>query len=422
MKTALLHYWLTNMRGGEKVFAALGEMLPEADVFTHALGAKMRDCGPLGDRPLPPGVESCGVGTRRPTIWGHAVKESWISRLPMGRRMPQAYVWLMPYASRMLDLRKYELIVSSESGPIKGITKRPDQRHVCYCHSPMRYVWDMYDQYYAAAGLGGKIAMKIFRKHLQYHDLKSAESVDQFVANSRFIAERIKRIYGRESVVVHPPVDVEFFSGGEGGHAKREACFEGSERSEPEGCASSCGRVTPPFEPGSYYLYSGELRAYKRPDMAVEACARMGKKLVVIGNGKMRYELEKRVGGNQDVKFLGRVSDEVLKATYANAKALLFPGVEDFGIVPVEAQAAGTPVIALGKGGALDSVVEGETGLFYEEESVDGLCGAIEAFESSAGLLSTALAAVADRCRENAKRFSKAYFVRAMEKVLRGNG
>ena len=371
MKTALLHYWLTNWRGGEKVFAALGEMMPEADVFTHALGKKMQDK-----------VEIRGGGGQ----WcGHLVHESWIAKLPMGRRMPQVYVWLMPYASRMLDLREYDLIVSSESGPIKGITKRANQRHVCYCHSPMRYVWDMYDQYYAAAGIGGKIAMKIFRRHLQYHDLKSAESVDQFVANSRFVAERIKRIYRRESVVVHPPVDVEFFSSGEGGHA---------------------GRVTLPFEPRSYYLYSGELRAYKRPDMAVEACRRMGRKLIVIGNGKMRVELEKWVGRTSDVKFLGRVSDEVLKATYANAKALLFPGVEDFGIVPVEAQAAGTPVIALGKGGVLDSVIDGRTGFFYDDESVDGLCAAIEEFEGRSWS--------PKMCQDNSLQFSKARFISEM--------
>ena len=382
MKTALLHYWLTNLRGGEKVFAALGEMLPEADIYTHALGAKMRDK-----------VEIRGGGGQ----WnGHPVRESWIAKLPMGRRMPQAYVWLMPYATRALDLREYDLIVSSESGPIKGITRCPDQRHVCYCHSPMRYVWDMYDQYYAAAGMSGKIAMKIFRKHLQYHDLKSAESVDQFVANSRFVAERIKRIYGRDSVVVHPPVDVEFFQNGK---LKIEN-----------------GELGGGFESGSYYLYSGELRAYKRPDIAVEACVRMGKKLVVIGNGKMRYELEKRVGGNGNIKFLGRVSDEVLKAAYANAKALLFPGVEDFGIVPVEAQAAGTPVIALGKGGVLDSVVPGETGLFYNDESVEGLCGAIEEFEVIGRCNDPSV--IVPACRANAAHFAKSRFMTEMKEML----
>ena len=370
------------MRGGEKVFAALGEMFPAADVFTHAYKA---------DRVT--GLSS------------HVVRESFIARLPMGRRRPQAYVWLMPYASRRLDLREYDLIVSSESGPIKGITKRSDQRHVCYCHSPMRYVWDMYDQYYAAAGLGGKLAMKIFRRHLQYHDLKSAEAVDQFVANSRFVAARIKRIYGRDSAVVHPPVEVEFFSD--------ETC--GTE------CRAHDGASIIPFEAGSYYLYSGELRAYKRPDMAVEACVRMGKKLVVIGNGKMREKLEKSVGRNNNIKFLGRVSDEVLKAAYANAKALLFPGVEDFGIVPVEAQAAGTPVVALGKGGVLDSVIPGETGLFYEEETVEGLCGAIEGFEVGGGRWNDC-SVVAAACRANAANFSKERFLSHMRLSIAPGG
>ena len=388
MKTALLHYWLTNLRGGEKVFAALCELLPEADVFTHALGAGMRDghgrpedAAPRENGRMPPGCA---------TIWGHPVRESWIAKLPMGRRVPQAYLPLMPYAAKALDLRAYDLIVSSESGPIIGVAKRTGQRHVCYCHSPMRYVWDMYDRYYAAAGRGEKIAMKIFRKHLRYHDLKSAESVDRFVANSRFVAERIKRIYGRDSAVVHPPVDVEFFRGRGSGVA---------------------GLASPPFEPGSYYLWSGELRAYKRPDIAVEACARTGRKLVVIGRGGMRETLEKRTAAEGGIKFLGRVSDEVLKAAYANAKALLFPGVEDFGIVPVEAQAAGTPVIALGKGGALDSVIPGVTGLFYDDESVEGLCGAIEEFEGCGGFDS-------DACRKNADRFAKAEFISKMQAMI----
>ena len=379
MKTALLHYWLTNLRGGEKVFAALGEILPGADVYTHAFrnGKWKIENGKL--------VESCV----NDGFFGHPVRESWIAKLPMGRRIPQAYVWLMPYASRMLDLREYDLIVSSESGPIKGITKRSDQRHVCYCHSPMRYVWDMYDQYYAAADIGGKIAMKIFRKHLQYHDLKSVDSVDEFIANSNFIAERIRRIYGRASQVVHPPVDVEFYK---------------------QGLGASCPEVVG-FESRDYYLYAGELRNYKRPDLAVEACARMGRKLVVVGNGKLRKCLQKQVADNPNIKFLGHISDDELRATYANAKALLFPGIEDFGIVPVETQATGTPVIALGKGGALDSVVDGKTGLFFKDESVDGLCGAIEEFESRSWS--------PQFCQDNTTRFCKSRFVTEMKSVLK---
>ena len=341
MRTALLHYWLTNVRGGEKVLAAIGEMLPEADIFTHVFGKGMRDEG-------------------RGMRWkGHLVTESFIARLPFGRRKPQAYLPLMPMASRSLGLDGYDLIVSSESGPIKGIRKPKGARHVCYCHTPMRYLWDMHDEYYRSAGLAGKLSMKLFTSYLRREDLKSAESVDEFVANSAFVAERIKRIYGRDSVVVHPPVDVEFFSAAE--------------------------RTS-----GGYYLFVGAPVAYKRLDLARAACAKMGRELVVAGGGI--------------------ATDEELRGLYAGAKALLFPGLEDFGIVPVEAQAAGCPVIAYGAGGALETVVEGRTGMFFKEQTVESLCAAIEEFESREF--------ASDACRENARRFAKSVFIDKMNGLL----
>ena len=341
MKTALLHYWLTNVRGGEKVLAALGKIFPEADVFTHALGEGMRDEG-------------------RGRRWmGHVVRESFIARLPFGRKHPQVYLPLMPAATRALKLDGYDLIVSSESGPIKGIRKPKGSRHVCYCHTPMRYLWDMHDEYFRTAGIGGKLAMKLFTPYLRREDLKSAESVDEFVANSTFVSERIKRIYGRESVVVHPPVDVEFFGD----------CTRG---------------------PGDYYLFAGAPVAYKRLDLARAACARLDRRLVVVGGGGF--------------------TREELRTAYAGAKALLFPGIEDFGIVPVEAQAAGCPVIAYGVGGALETVVEGRTGIFFKEQTVESLCAAIEEFES--------LQLDADVCRENARRFAEAVFIDKMKGVV----
>jgi len=364
VKTALLHYWLTNMRGGEKVFAALGDMFPDADVFTHAFVSAMRD-------------EDAGPDVRR---WrGHPVFESFIAGLPFGRKWPQAYLPLLPAASRALKLDGYDLIVSSESGPIKGITKPEGTRHVCYCHTPMRYVWDMYDEYRAAASLPGKAAMSLFRDHMRKEDLKSAEAVDRFVANSAFVAERIRRIYGRDSVVVYPPVNVGYF--GMRDHEKKD-----------------------------YYLYAGELRAYKRPDLAVRACKRMGRKLVVAGNGKMQDSLASLASGNNNIRFLGRVSDKELCRLYGEARALLFPGVEDFGIVPVEAQAAGTPVIALRKGGVLETVKEGKSGLFFNEETVESLCAGIEDFESRQYF--------AADCRRNAANFSPDGFKKGMEAVI----
>lgn len=368
MKTGLLHYWLTNQRGGEKVLSALGEMLPDADILTHAY------------RPSAFGEDS------RDRLWGHRVKESLIARLPFGRRHPQAYLPLMPAATCALDLDGYELLVSSESGPIKGIRKPAGARHICYCHTPMRYLWDLHRAYYRSAGLGGKLAMTLFTRYLRREDLKSAETVDVFVANSAFVAERIRRLYGRGSTVVHPPVDVGFFSGA---------------ADVPQAC---------PFEPKSYYLYAGELRDYKRPDLAVEACLRMNRRLVVVGNGRMREALARRAGGRGSVVFLGRVSDQALHGLYGNARALLFPGVEDFGIVPVESQAAGTPVIACGQGGALETVTEGETGLFFPEGSLEALCAALETFEARAWDPAV--------CRRRAQRFSKDAFVRNMRTVL----
>ena len=363
MKTALLHYWLTNVRGGEKVLAALGEMFPGADVFTHAY--------------VPENMEGMFDGRK--------VTESFIARLPLGRRKPQAYLPLMPAATRALQLDGYDLIVSSESGPIKGIHKPKGARHVCYCHTPMRYLWDMHDEYYRSTGLIGKLSMKLFTSYLRREDLKSAESVDTFVANSAFVADRIKRIYDRDSVVVHPPVDIEFFT-------------------EPGALPQSF-----PFESKTYYLYAGELRDYKRPDLAVEACLKMNRKLVVVGNGKMRERLLRRVEARNNVIFLGRVSDDELRGVYSNAKALLFPGIEDFGKVPVEAQAAGVPVIAFGKGGALETVVDGKTGCFFNGAFCHSLCSAIEHFESANWEPTL--------CRSNAMRFSRNEFLNQMKQI-----
>ena len=361
MKTALLHYWLTNVRGGEKVLAALGEMFPDADVFTHSY---------------------------RPDRMGgllatHRVTESFIARLPLGRRHPQAYLPLLPTASRSLKLDGYDLIVSSESGPIKGIRKPDGARHVCYCHTPMRYLWDMHDEYYRTAGIVGKLAMRMFTGYLRKEDLRSAETVDLFVANSAFVAERIKRIYGREARVVHPPVDVGFY--GEGRADRKDG-----------------------------YLLAGQLVPYKRPELAVAACMRMKRPLMVVGDGALRERLARMAAGCPLIRFLGRVSDGELRRRYAEARALLFPGVEDFGIVPVEAQAAGTPVIALGAGGALETVKDGTTGLFFRDFSIDALCGAIEEFEARAWS--------PESCRANAMRFSRQRFMAGMQDVFRSAG
>ena len=358
MKTALLQHWMTKSGGAERVLRTLCEMYPDADMFTHAY-----------------------IPAKAPGFERHRVTESFIARLPFGRVRPQAYLPLLPFASRTFDLSAYDLIVTSDAGPIRGIRKRQDQRHVCYCHSPMRYIWDLYDEYYRNAGLGGKIAMRMFTPSLRCADLKSAESVDAFVANSRYIAGRIKRIYGRDSKVVYPPCNIEFFR-----------------------------QAGEPAEKRDYYLVAGRLVGYKRADLALRACLRMGRKLVIVGIGEQEGLLRKIAGGSDLVTFRGRISDEDLRRTYREARALLFPGLEDFGIVPVEAQAAGTPVIAFGEGGALETVKDGETGLYFHEQTEESLCHAIEEFESRDW----------DRtkCTLNAARFGQAAFEDGMRAAI----
>ena len=347
MKVALLHYWLINLRGGEKVLAELASLYPEADIFTHA----------------------CDPSKIAAAFEGHRIHETFIGKLPLAKKHCQKYLPLMPLALKQLTLEGYDLIISSESGPVKGIRKPAGARHVCYCHTPMRYLWDMYDDYYKQAGVMGRAAMALFKNYLRSYDLKSADSVDDFIANSNFVRERIRRIYNRDASVIHPPVDTSFFRAGQ-------------------------------YEKKDYYVFVGQLIPYKHPELAVHACRKLGRKLVVVGDGSMKEELQRIAGPG--IIFTGRLSGEKMRRCYAEARALLFPGVEDFGIVPVEAQAAGTPVIALGRGGALETVVPGRTGLFFPECSVDSLAEAILEFEAASW--------ESGACREQAEHFSTEIF------------
>ena len=325
MKVAIVHYWLVGMRGGEKVVEALCEMYPDADIYTHVYN---------------PDVIS-------PTINRHRVRTTFISRLPKANRWYQRYLPLMPLALEQLDLRGYDLVISSESGPAKGFLVSPGTLHVCYCHTPMRYIWDMYHDYLADAGRVTRWAMRPIMHYLRIWDVLSAFRVDHFVANSDYVARRIAKHYRRVADVVHPPVSVDDF------HISNDI--------------------------GDYYLMVGQLVGYKRTDIAVEAFNRMGRKLVVIGEGEQFESLSKMAGPN--VRIMGRQTFAVICAHYAKCRALIFPGVEDFGIVPLEAMASGRPVIAFRAGGALETVVEGKTGLFFDEQSPDSLMEAVEAYE-----------------------------------------
>lgn len=305
---------------------SLLRLYPQADVYTHVI-----------DRALFPEVVSA-----------HQVRETFISRISGARRLYQRLLPLMPLALEQLDLRDYDLVISSESGPAKGVLTAPGALHVCYCHSPMRYLWDMYHDYRESAGRVTRTLMGPLTHYLRLWDRASADRVDHFIANSNFIRLRIRKCYRRDAVVIHPPVDVERFK-----------------------CVS---------EKGDYFLLLGQLTRYKRPDIAIEAFrARPSDRLLVVGGGELADEL--RAGAPSNVEFLGRLDDDRLTACLESARALIFPGVEDFGIVPVEAMACGTPVVAYGKGGALESVVDGESGLFFNQQTPEALGQALDRFD-----------------------------------------
>lgn len=353
MRVALIHYWLVGMRGGEKVLEALCRMYPQADIFTHVVVPEQLS----------------------PLLRNHCIRTTFINNLPGSRRHYQKYLPLMPLALEQLDLREYDLVISSESGPAKGVLTRADTPHVCYCHSPMRYLWDFYQDYLEQAGPVVRFAMRGLFHGLRTWDAVSAMRVDRFVANSHHVAKRIRKHWRRDASVVHPPVAVDAFA--------------------PQ-----------PAMVGDFYLCLGQLVGYKRVDMAIRACNVSGRRLVIIGDGEQRAALEAIAGPT--VTFMGRQDDGVIRDHYARCRALLFPGEEDFGIVPVEAMASGRPVIALAKGGACETVVDGVTGMLYAEQTVEGLLAALDRFEQEMGKFDAAtLAAHAVRFHES--RFCAAF-------------
>lgn len=325
-RVALIHYWLVGMRGGERVLERLVRLFPDADIFTHVH--------------VPEAMSA--------TIRGRPVKTSFIQKLPAAARLYQSYLPLMPMALEGLDLSGYDLVISSEAGPAKGVIAPPDALHLCYCHSPMRYLWDQYHVYRANAGRLQQLMMPLLFHGLRQWDVTSAARVDSIVANSHFIRRRIHRVWGREARVVHPPVAIDAF------------------------CPVAPGEI------GDSFLWVGQLVPYKRPDLAVDAFTALGLPLTMVGSGSMAGELRRRAGAN--IRFIERLDFAGLRAAYATARALVFTAEEDFGIVPVEANASGRPVIAYGRGGVTDSIVPDVTGLFFGEQSAEALIAAVEAF------------------------------------------
>ena len=333
-KVALVHDWLTGMRGGERCLEVFGELFPDADLYTllHV-----------------PGSVSPAIERRR-------IVTSFIQRLPQAERRYRHYLPLFPAAVRAFDLRGYDLVLSSSHAVAKSVRVPAGALHVCYCFTPMRYVWDLYDDYFGPrAGLAARLVMPPVAAWLRRWDRRTAAGVDHFVAISRLVAARIRRTYGRDADVIYPPVDVSRFRMDEA--------------------------------PGDFYLVVSALTPYKRVDLAVEACNRLGRRLVVVGSGPEDRRLRALAGPT--VELLGWRDDAQTAELYARCRALLFTPLEDFGITPLEAMAAGRPVIAFGEGGARETVVppgEGEppTGLFFARQTAEDLVDAIRLFEASA--------------------------------------
>lgn len=311
---------------------------------------------------------------------GTPVETTFIQKLPKSKRLYQKYLPLMPLAVEQLDVSGADIVISSSHAVAKGVLTGPDQLHISYVHSPMRYAWDLQHQYLRESGLDkgikGLITKWLLHK-LRLWDVRTANGVDHFVANSRYIARRIKKVYGREATVIYPPVAVDDF------------------------------QVVQDKE--DFYFTASRMVPYKKMDLIVEAFTHMpDKKLVVIGKGGEFDKIKAISDGHPNIELLGYQSFNVLKSHMERAKAFVFAAEEDFGITPVEAQACGTPVIAFGKGGALETVrpvgEKSPTGVFFHEQSVDSLCAAVAEFEEQNGLISAAA------CRENAERFSEARF------------
>lgn len=329
MKVAIIHYWWLSNRGGEAVCSALVELYPHADLFIHVCNEDV-------------------VRQALPATFTGKIHNTFISRLPGAKKHYQKYLPFMPLALEQLDLSAYDLVLSSESGPAKGVVTRPDALHICYCHSPMRYVWDMYHDYLSGAGRLIRTLFPVVAHWLRVWDRLSADRVDHFIANSGFVAARIRKFYRRDAEVIYPPVNTTEFD--------------------------------PTQERGDFYLCLGQLVAYKRADLAVEAFNQLGLPLVVVGEGELFERLQTLAKPN--VKLMGRQPFPVIKDLLQRCRGLVFPGMEDFGIVPVEAMAAGAPVIAYAKGGALETVIHGQTGVLFEEQSVDALMAAIQQVEA----------------------------------------
>lgn len=326
MKVAIVHDWLVTYAGADRVVDQLHELFPDAPIYTLVYDA---------DR-MPARFRQYDIRT------------TFVQKLPGGVKGYKNLLTLMPRAFEALDLTAYDLVISSCSSCSKGVITRPDAVHICYCHTPMRYAWSHYHEYLSHAGFLKRLLIPSMMHRVRLWDYQAAQRVDYFIANSRTVAQRIRKYYRRDAEVIYPGVSM-----------------------HPQPAQT---------EAEDFYLMAGRFVHYKRFDLGVEACTRLGKRLMVAGGGDEAARLRQLAGPT--VTFVDNPTDEALQDLFRRARALIFPGEEDFGIVPVEAQSAGCPVLAFGKGGATETVSDGRTGLLFARQTVDDVCECIRRFEA----------------------------------------
>jgi glycosyltransferase involved in cell wall biosynthesis len=370
MRIAIVHHWFISLAGGERVVDVFAQIFPTADVFTLFL-----------DKDKVP-----------PALSKHRIKTSFLDRIPGARRAHRHFLPLYPLAVEMLDLSGYDLVITSDSGPMKGVLTDPNSTHICYCYSPMRYLWDGHSAYLRGMSPVPQALFRLASHYVRNWDYSAAQRVDHFIAISNYVAARIRKYYRRESTVIYPPINT-------------SQSFLASKHED-------------------YYLAVGRLVPYKRTDVLIEACRKLGRKLLIAGDGPEMSQLKKNP--TKCVEFLGEVDDAQLRNLYAHCRALLFAADEDFGMVPLEAQSYGRPVIAYGKGGSLETVAGtfttnheqkpgnngAITGVFFQEQTGDSLAKAILSFESSERIFEP------ERIQLHARKFDTSVFLDKMRDYI----
>ncbi|KPU43696.1 D-inositol 3-phosphate glycosyltransferase [Oxobacter pfennigii] len=361
MKVAIVHEWLAGLGGSEKVMKAIHDIFPEAPVYTFVYNEKN----------MPDEYKSMDIRT------------SYLQKIPFAKQKYQLLLNFMPTAVEQYDLSEYDVVISSSTCCAKGVLTKSNTLHICYCHTPMRYAWDLYHEYIADKNKLLRMYIAYSMNRIRIWDRISADRVDYFIANSKYVANRIEKTYRRNSKVIYPPVDVDFY--------------------------------TPGNETEDFYLIVSRLVSYKKVELAIEAFNELGLTLIIIGGGP-EYKKCKSIA-KDNIIFKGKLSNEEVRDYYRRCKAFVFPGEEDFGITPVEAQSCGKPVIAFGKGGTLETIIDGKTGVFFYSQDVKSLKEAVLKVESDYDIFDK------QYIREHASKYSinrfKAEFIEFFNQKLK---